>query len=116
MKRKEKSLPMSRRANDYSPLRRILILFIAFNPVNRVQNGKDAIKRDHFRKTITELLKQSQNRQPSSGPAKLSTQNARRSCRDKACLVPGGSFMIGNETHGDKSVNRKMKDAAKLQR
>ena len=54
MKRKEKDLPMSRRANDYSPLRRILILFIAFNPVNRVQNGKDAIKRDHFRKTIIE--------------------------------------------------------------
>ena len=35
-------LQVSRRANDYSPLRRILILFIAFNPVNRVQNGKDA--------------------------------------------------------------------------
>ena len=56
MKRKEKGLPMSRRANDDSPLRRILILFIAFNPVNRVQNGKDAIKRDHFRTTITEPL------------------------------------------------------------
>ena len=54
MKRKEKSPPMSRRANDYSPLRRRLILFIAFNPVNRVQNGKDTTKRDHFRKTITE--------------------------------------------------------------
>ena len=26
---------------------------MAFNPVNRVQNRKDATKRDHFRTTIT---------------------------------------------------------------